>query len=57
MNQTAQTGPAQDHDQDRGRNRIEPRLCLGEVFQSLIAGLSPGGPGLDLVLDRIERMP
>lgn len=55
MNRPAQTGPARD--QERGRNRIEPQLCLGEVIQTLLAGLSPGGPGLDLVLDRIERMP
>ncbi|AMY67823.1 hypothetical protein [Frigidibacter mobilis] len=55
MKRTPDAGPSRD--QDRGRNRIEPQLCLGEVIQTLLAGLHPGGPGLDLVLDRIERMP
>lgn len=53
MKRVTQTSPSQD----RGQNRIEPQLCLGEVIRTLLAGLPPGGPGLDLVLDRIERMP
>lgn len=53
MKRATDTGPARD----RGHDRIEPKLCLREVIQSLLSGLHPGGNGLDLVLDRIERMP
>ena len=53
MKRATDTSPTQD----RGQNRIEPQLCLGEVIRTLLAGLPLGGPGLDVVLDRIERMP
>lgn len=35
----------------------EPRLSLRDIVQALLAGLYPNSEGLELMLDRIERMP
>lgn len=53
MKRATDAGPIRD----RGRDRIEPQLCFREAIQTLLSGPHPGGAGLDLLLDRIERMP
>jgi hypothetical protein len=42
---------------ERGLKRPEPGLTLRDMLQMLLAGFVPSAEGLELMLDRIERMP